>query len=167
MVEEDKRFSQRAHAGNIIGNIHDYKTNADSNTNRLAYASFSIGGDEVIPEFWTRYFGVKPNMAIIKGVSFMTLSGRKSYLPGRTSIWGGSSKFAVQSDHLEPHLRYLIEYLRLPRPDLRDLVNKQGGGMRFFCYWANYTGDRVPDVPDDFRAMMESMGGIIDIDEYR
>jgi hypothetical protein len=158
---------QRAHTGNIIGNIHDYKREVDSKPNRLAHASLSIGGDELIPEFWTRYFGVKPDTAVIKGVSFMTPSGRKSYKPGRTGVWGVSSKFAVQSDRLEPHLRYLIEYLRLPRPDLRDLVNKQGGGMRFFCYWANYTGDRVPDVPDDIRAMMESMGGVIDIDEYR
>jgi len=106
-------------------------------------------------------------MAIIKGEPFMTPSGRMSRVPGRTSVWGVGSEFAIQSDRLEPHLRYLIEYLRLPRADLRDLVDKQAGGMRFFCYWANYTGDRVPYVPDDIRAMMESLGGIIDIDEYR
>jgi hypothetical protein len=39
--------------------------------------------------------------------------------------------------------------------------------MRFFCYWSNETGDRVPDVPDDIRALMEAMGGTIEIDEYR
>ena len=139
----------------------------DMYTNQLAYASFSIAGDEVIPEFWIRYFGVKPDTAIIKGEPFITRSGRTSRVPGRTSVWGVGSEFAVQSDRLEPHLRYLIEYLGLPRTDLRDLLNKQAAGMRFFCYWANYTGDRVPDVPDDIRTMMESLGGIIDIDEYR
>jgi len=38
--------------------------------------------------------------------------------------------------------------------------------MRFFCYWYNESGDRVPDVPDDIRAMMEAMGGTVEIDEY-
>lgn len=39
--------------------------------------------------------------------------------------------------------------------------------MRFFCYWDNESGDRVPDVPDDISAMMEAMGGTVEIDEYR
>jgi hypothetical protein len=28
-------------------------------------------------------------------------------------------------------------------------------------------GSRIPDVPDDIRAMMEAMGGAIEMDEYR
>jgi hypothetical protein len=39
--------------------------------------------------------------------------------------------------------------------------------MRFFCFWVNQTGDRIPDVPDDIRVMMESLGGVIEIDEYK
>ncbi len=39
--------------------------------------------------------------------------------------------------------------------------------MSIWCYWMNETGDRMPDVPDDIRAMMEAMGGTIEIDEYR
>jgi hypothetical protein len=39
--------------------------------------------------------------------------------------------------------------------------------MRFFCYWDNEIGSRVPDVPSDIRAMMEAMGGTVEIDEYR
>ncbi|MFL6702139.1 MAG: DUF4279 domain-containing protein [Paraburkholderia graminis] len=134
---------------------------------QLAYASFSIAGDEVILEFWTDYFGVKPDMVIIKGEPFLTPSGRMSRAPGRTSIWSVRSKSAIQSDHLEPHLRYLVERLGLPRPDLRDLLKTQSARVRFFCYWFNEPGHCVPDVPDDIRAMMESMGGIVDIDEYR
>jgi hypothetical protein len=53
------------------------------------------------------------------------------------------------------------------RSDLRELVERAGAEMRFFCYWDNETGDRVPDVPDDIRVMMESLGGEIEIDEYR
>lgn len=73
----------------------------------------------------------------------------------------------MQSDALEPHLRYLINRLALPRADLRERLERAGVEMRFFCYWDNETGDRVPDVPDDIRTMMESLGGIVEIDEYR
>jgi len=55
----------------------------------------------------------------------------------------------------------------LPRADLHELVRRQGGKMATCCYWMNEAGDRVPDVPDDIRAMMEAMGGTIEIDEYR
>ncbi|MGF6479828.1 hypothetical protein [Paraburkholderia sp. JPY419] len=68
------------------------------------------------------------------------------------------SKAAVRSDSLEPHLRYLINRLNLPRDDLRQLLADKGAQMRFFCYWDNESGDRVPDVPDDIRTMMEAMG---------
>ncbi|KND55480.1 hypothetical protein BPUN_2431 [Candidatus Paraburkholderia kirkii] len=39
--------------------------------------------------------------------------------------------------------------------------------VRFFCFWDNETGNRIPGVPDDIRAMMEALGGTIEIDEYR
>jgi hypothetical protein len=133
----------------------------------LAYASFSIAGDQMNPELWTRFFGLKPDIFVLKGEPFITPAGRTSRYPGRTNVWGVSSKLAVQSDSLEPHLRYLIELLALPRADLREQMDKQQAHMRFFCYWANYTGDRIPDVPDDIRTMMKSMGGTIELDEYR
>jgi putative transposase len=63
-------------------------------------------------------------------------------------------------------LRYLIEHLALPRSDLRELVERVGAHMRFFCYWSNEHGDRIPDVPMDIKVMMKSLGGVIEIDEY-
>lgn len=132
-----------------------------------ANASFSIAGDLVRPETWSAYFNVKPDAFVLKGEHFTTPSGKTSSGPGRTNMWSVNSKLAVQSDRLEPHLRYLIELLALPRSDFRDLLNKQQARVRFFCYWDNASGDRVPDVPDDIRSMMAEMGGTIEIDEYR
>jgi hypothetical protein len=134
---------------------------------QLAYASFTIYQDAEPPEVWTRYFAVAPDSAGIKGERFMTPSGRMSAGVRRIGLWSISTKAAVTSDELTPHLRYLVERLALPRPDLPELLRRTNAHMRFFCYWYNETGDRVPDVPDDIRAMMESMGGTIDIDEYR
>jgi hypothetical protein len=57
--------------------------------------------------------------------------------------------------------------LELPRSDLKAHIESVGAKMRFFCYWVNEAGDRVPDVPDDIRTIMESLGGTIEIDEYR
>ncbi|WP_261538590.1 DUF4279 domain-containing protein [Burkholderia multivorans] len=137
------------------------------NAHQLAYASFTISGDDVAPEFWTAYFGVTPDTAVTKGRPFTTPTGKVSRVPGRTGVWGVRSKAVVNSDQLEPHLRYLIKRLGLPRADLRELIEKAGARVRFFCYWDNETGDRVPYVPEDIRALMESLGGDVEIDEYR
>jgi hypothetical protein len=137
------------------------------NSQHLAHVSFTISGDQVLPEFWTRYFDVVPDIAITKGDPITDPTGQGRILARRTGVWGIRSKLVVNSSALEPHLRYLVNLLKLPKASLRELLDEKKAEMRFFCYWANYTGDRVPDVPDDIRTMMESMGGIIDIDEYR
>jgi Domain of unknown function (DUF4279) len=137
------------------------------NSHQLAHASFTISGDHVLPEFWSRYFDVIPDVAITKGDPIADPTGQDRILARRTGVWSVRSSSAVRSDLLEPHLRYLVERLALPRPNLRELVEHAGAKMRFFCYWVNETSDRVPDVPDDIRAMMKSLGGVIEIDEYR
>ncbi|MEM5293521.1 DUF4279 domain-containing protein [Burkholderia sp. JPY481] len=134
---------------------------------QLAYASFTIYQDTEPPEFWTDYFGVSPSRAGAKGQPKLMPSGKMSSTPWRQGTWSVSSEQAVTSDQLTPHLRYLVEYLTLPRSDLPELLKRTGAHMRFFCYWDNESGDRVPDVPDDIRTMMEAMGGTVEIDEYR
>lgn len=134
---------------------------------QLAHASFSISGDQVIPEFWTEYFGITPDIARKKGELFTTPAGKTSRIPARTNVWGVRSKSAIESDVLEPHLRYLIKRLGLPRAGLREHVERADAQMRFFCYWSNENGDRVPNVPEDIKTMMEVLGGTIEIDEYR
>lgn len=134
---------------------------------QLAHASFSIYQDTEPPEFWTAYFNVQPDTAIVKGKPFVTPSGRLSSGSGRIGVWGIGSKLHVRSDLLEPHLRYLVERLGLPRVDLPELLTRSNARMRFFCYWDNETGDRVPDVPADLRQMVEALGATVEIDEYR
>ncbi len=124
-------------------------------------------GDSLVPTFWTDYFGVKPDTAIVKGEYFVTPSGRTSSMPGWSGLWGVRSETFVLSDTLEPHLRYLTHHLNLTRPGLRELLEGERLKARFWCYWRNETGDRVADVPNDIRTMMESLGGVIEIDEYR
>ncbi|ANB75402.1 hypothetical protein AYM40_23805 [Paraburkholderia phytofirmans OLGA172] len=133
----------------------------------LAYASFSIYQDAEPPDFWTAYFNVLPDRSGVKGELKVLPSGRVSESRWRFGYWSVSSEAAVRSNRLEPHLRYLVERLGLPRDDLRATIARTDARMRFFCYWHNETGDRVPDVPDDIRVMMESLGGTIEIDEYR
>nr|WP_321207533.1 DUF4279 domain-containing protein [Paraburkholderia domus] len=132
-----------------------------------AYASFLITGDTVSPEFWTGYFQVSPDLTIVKGRSFTLPSGKASKALGKTGLWGVSSELAVQSNLLAPHLRYLVNRLGLPRENLREVLQQAGAKVRFSCFWFNPSGDRVPDVPANIRAMMESLDGTIEIDEYR
>lgn len=134
---------------------------------QLAYASLTIYQDVESPEFWTNYFGVTPDLQRVKGQFPLTPSGQISKFPARIGVWSVDSKEHVESDLLTPHLRYLINRLALPRSDLPELLRRTGAQMRFFCYWDNYSGDRVPHIPEDIRTMMEALGGTIEIDEYR
>ncbi len=95
------------------------------NDHQRAHASFTITGDALDPAFWTEYFGVTPDRAIIKGVRFVTPSGQLSLEPGVTGLWKTQSRHAVQSDFLEPHCRELIARLKLPRAGLRELLREK------------------------------------------
>ncbi|MBN3803428.1 DUF4279 domain-containing protein [Paraburkholderia sp. Ac-20336] len=132
----------------------------------LAYATFHVMGDAVVPMFWTEYFGLSPDTAIAKGEPFVTPSGRLAG-PGRVGLWGSSSKRFIHSNDLTPHLRFLVQRLNLARVDLPQVVAEKEVKLRFFCYWNTRSGDRVTDIPQDIRTMMEALGGTIEIDEYR
>lgn len=140
---------------------------ADSTIHALAHATFIISGECVSPEFWSAYFGVRPDREITKGQPYTLPSGKTSPRAGKLGLWAVESKAEVHSEHLAPHLRYLTARLGLPRADLRELAEGQGARVAMWCYWMNDAGDRVPDVPSDIRTMMEAMGGTIEIDEYR
>ncbi len=143
---------------------------ADSPTppeNTLAHATFIISSEDTHPDTWTAFFGVFPTRTITRGKPYVLPSGRLSTRPGKLNLWALESKAVVDSDRLEPHLRYLIDRLSLPRDGLRERIEKAGARMRFFCYWDNETGDRVPYVSADTRKLIESIGGVVEIDEYR
>jgi hypothetical protein len=133
----------------------------------LAHATLIISGESVEPEFWTSFFGIQPSRTITKGKPYMLPSGRMSPRPGKLGLWAVESRPAVESDALSPHLRYIKSYLGLPRIQVRELMQAQGANLALWCYWDNASGDRVPDVPADIRAMMDEMGGTIEIDEYK
>jgi hypothetical protein len=133
----------------------------------LAHATFSLSGDRVTPDFWTNYFDVEPDLAITKGDPVADPTGQGRVLTRPTGVWSVRSRENIRSDSLEPHLRYLVLRLALPRQNLRALVEQANARMRFFCYWNNASGDRIPDIPADIRALMDDMGSTVDIDEYR
>ncbi|WP_448168471.1 DUF4279 domain-containing protein [Burkholderia ambifaria] len=135
--------------------------------NILAYATFIISSEDVHPDTWTALFGVFPSRTITRGKPYLLPSGRLGSRPGKLNLWALESKPAVHSDRLEPHLRYLIDRLSLPRDDLRERIERADARMRFFCYWDNETGNRVPYVSEATRKLIESIGGVLEIDEYR
>ncbi|MDR5756628.1 DUF4279 domain-containing protein [Caballeronia sp. LZ035] len=133
----------------------------------LAHATLIVSGSGVVPEFWTTFFGVEPTWTVTKGKPFKTPSGRMNPRLGKLGLWAFGSKPHVTSDHLAPHLIFLQSRLSLPRRDARALAEAQGATIALWCYWCNHSGDRVPDIPPFAHEMMEAMGGMIEIDEYR
>jgi hypothetical protein len=145
----------------------NYYHGAVLNSVRLAHASFTISGDQVLPNSWTDYFDVAPDLAISKGDPIPDPTGKARSLTRRTGVWSISSEGKIVSDELEPHLCYLIERLELPKEGFRNRVAQGGASVRLFCYWYNDTGNRMPHIPDDIRRLCEKEGIEIDIDEHR
>lgn len=143
------------------------ETSSKAEPHARAHATLILTGENVEPEFWTKYFGVTPSSVRTRGQTYSFPSGKLSTRPARSGLWTFGSKAAVRSDQLKPHLDYLTSTLALPRADLRGLLEAQDATVALWCYWLNDSGDRVPDVPADIRAMMEAMGGTVEIDEYR
>jgi hypothetical protein len=133
----------------------------------LAHASVSVYGDDLDPDFWTSYFDCVPDRSLIKGVERLTHKGLPSGFAARTGMWSISSKEVVTSNDLTPHIEYLVSKLLLPRPDLLKLLEQRGETMRCFCYWANYSGDRIPVIDPRLEAAIKESGGYIEIDEYK
>ena len=133
-----------------------------------AYASLDISGDSLYPEFWTRYFAIRPDMSIVKGQPYTTRSGKVSKILERTGIWSYSSENHITSDDLDVHILYLIYLFGLPRPDLKSLLQQKNVTMRIFCYFDNeFNRDKTATIGHHIIQIIEKCGGIIDIDEYR
>ncbi len=132
----------------------------------LAYASLCVNGDGLLPSFWTRYFGLMLSAWRIKGEHWTTPSGQLSTHPAQTGSWILSSKHAVQSDLLNPHVASLLSRAALPRRDLPDVLADTGTKMRIFCYWDNYAGDRVPVIDAELERIVNDSGGCVEIDIY-
>jgi len=131
-----------------------------------AYASISLYGDTP-PSIWTEYFGVEPDTVVIRGQLFKTPSGRMSKNPGSIGLWGCGSKFTVTSNKLNPHVRYLITRLALPRADLPALLEQRKSSMRLFCYWLCEHEADAPSIDRDLQDIVTQSGGIVAIDQYR
>ncbi len=136
------------------------------NDDDLAHATFTITGDRVVPRVWSDYFGVEPDICIEKGKPFKTPSGRISSSLGRVGVWGCRSKGIIAADTLDPHIRYLMARLGLPRLDLPEKLRQSQAWMRILCFWSNYGRDRVAMVDPQLKQAIESSGGVIEIDEY-
>jgi len=136
----------------------------DRKRTKMAYASISLYGD-TDPAFWTEYFGVEPDIFIIRGELFERPSGRMSTYPGRIGVWSCSSELAVEDDTLDPHARYLIARLHMPRADLPELLTKREATLRLVCFWQN-SRKRAPLIDQELQDIITRSGGTIDIDRY-
>lgn len=139
----------------------------------LAYASFELTGDKLVPSFWTRFFRRSPTHKHVKGgvpcirQDYRSLSPAVPRLaPYRTGEWSLTSRARIDSDDLDAHLGYLIERLRFPRIHLQHFMAEDGLTARVVCFWDNARGDRMPVIDPALRKVFADSGVPIAIDEY-
>ena len=140
---------------------------SNKNIHKLAFASINIYSDELNPVFWTHYFGFTPDMSFKKGESFVNHKG--NLIVGninRPGAWIYSAKPHVDSDYLDPYIMFLISKFGLPRSDLPDLLVRMNTNMRCFCFWDNYSGDRVAQISPYLQDILAKSGIALEIDEY-
>jgi hypothetical protein len=132
----------------------------------IAYATLTIGGDNVPSIYWNTYFGFAPTIFVEKGNFFVTPSGKPSRSLGRTNVWGYSTRDIIHDDFVAPHLKHLIEKFRLPRIALKSFI--EANDLRFYvsCYWWNPERNRIPMIPPEHETIFRQSGGGIFIDEY-
>lgn len=158
----------------IAGEMHRVVWNASLRqraSSGAAYATFQLIGDLVEPEFWNAYFGLLPSEFHRKGESVapdgadISPSGRPC-ARHKSCVWSLTSRGQVVSDDLDPHLRYLIDMLALPRPDFADLLARHSLISRMFCFWENPDGGRVPVVAERLHSILKTSAIALEIDEY-
>src|ERR1039457_6638039 len=94
----------------------------DERARPVAHVTCSIFGDHVEPGVWTKYFAIEPDISVVKGKPFNTPSGRISSHPGRTGVWGCSSRLAIQDKTLDAHISFLT--LLCPGKIYQDCLKK-------------------------------------------
>ena len=134
--------------------------------NKIAYASFCIYSSSINIEFWNNYFGLCPDLAYRKDEARLMRNGKIARVPSRIGAWLYSAKSHVDSDQLDPYIMFLITKFGLPRSDLPDLLARMNTNMRCFCFWDNYSGDRVAQVSPHLQDMLAKSGIALEIDEY-
>ena len=133
---------------------------------RLAYATALISGNEIPTRYWNDYFNLEPTTFVEDGKTCILPSGKTSSCLGRTNLWGYSTGNIITNDLLEPHIEWLVEQLKLPRDGFREIIEENKLRFRIFCYWTNFSGDRVPFVGKAIEDIIAVSGGVIVIDEY-
>ena len=137
-----------------------------SKQHKIAHAGMNIYSDTLDIEFWTHYFGVQPDRAFRKGETRIMPNGKIARVPSRIGAWLYSAKSHVDSDHLDPYIIFLITKFGLPRSDLPDLLARMNTTMRCFCFWDNWSGDRVATVSPHLQDILAKSGIALEIDEY-
>lgn len=126
------------------------------------YASASIYGDKLDPEFWSKYFGITPNISIKKGDEFRV---RDKLLRRRTGVWSRSTKGELCVNDALSHTNHMMRILGLPRDNLKNTLLEKEVEMRFFFYVNSYNKNDL-SLPDDIKNLLDSCGIEVEFDIY-
>jgi Domain of unknown function (DUF4279) len=127
-------------------------------------ASFRLRGSRLDPDVVTRAIGVEPSRAAKRGEARASAPTRTN----RTGAWALESDDACSraDDHLEKHLRWLLDHLE-PRADqLADVVAKQGLEAEFWCVVQMEGANCDFELQPETIARMAALGATLRLDIY-
>jgi hypothetical protein len=94
-------------------------------------ATFWLRGERLDPDVITRVMGIEPNRADRRGEPRASNPQYKH----RTGAWTLESENVLsrEDDHLDDHLRWLLDRLEPRAPALAEVVADQGLDVEFWC----------------------------------
>ena len=124
------------------------------------YASFRIASESLVPEEVTRATGITPRFAVQKG------DRPKVGAPYRTGIWIVGTKDESRSTNLEAHIVLLLDRLEPVADAIREIQERFGARMDFFCYYLQKRGHGGPGFSPSTLGRIAALDAKLDLDIY-
>jgi hypothetical protein len=138
------------------------RSNADQAAH--AFVTFRVAGDALDPDAVTKILEVDPTEAHRKGEKY---GGKRSGRPvtARTGIWYFSTDRLSDSSALGDHLAFVRGFLDASRRHgLHRFIRDRHLTATLTCFWHGQRGATPPAVPDDVRALLQSIPAKVETD---
>ncbi len=129
--------------------------------------SLSLYGKDLLPNYWTSYFGVNPVTWSTK--DSLTYWHDQKPTPNRLKIgrWFYESLTNFGGSTIDEKVFILRQELGFPRPDFRQRIASQGITAKLWVYVDNDGGDNPPDYGQVTIGFLEETGATLELDVYQ
>lgn len=125
--------------------------------------SLVLRGDQLNPDFWTAYFGVRPDHSARKGDITRTPKGTLRAAPHLWGVWNYSCK-SKKIKSIDEGVLILMKALKLPRSDFKQQLAATGCEAILSIFVANSDGKNPAKYGKATEDFLASTGADLNLD---